>query len=341
MSGVCSRRATKSIGLLSIGALLLAFGGTLTGCGDQGRTVHAWAVAEMMDLTGIILRSDDGGRRWSVAFTESPRPPLVPSQLWAVDFVEQETGWVVGDSELLKTVDGGRTWTSQFQSNPSFVDDSTFQRVAFVDSNRGILAGRADYLVHPPHPGPGAPLLLFYTRDGGEHWRPASVEPSGGTVTPSICLFPNGVALRADSCEVLRSENFGESWSRISTQPDLATTCSDRIACLDSGAVWLVGTSLNALGVPVMLHSDDYGRTWQDESDRSPAMIAPGIDDLLFLSPMLGWTAAEGIPPSYQPLLLHTADGGRPWIISPLPQEPLAMGAGSVRSHSPAAMASP
>lgn len=128
--------------------------------------------------SGIVLTSDDGGRRWHQ--TEVP----VRVTLTAVYFPTPERGWAVGHSGVVLTsADAGATWTRQLDG----------RQIAGlpVEPAAAPPADAAD-AVPPSEPSPGDPLLdvlflderegyavgafglLLHTVDGGEHWRRAS-----------------------------------------------------------------------------------------------------------------------------------------------------------------------
>jgi photosystem II stability/assembly factor-like uncharacterized protein len=59
---------------------------------------------------GFVLRTRDGGATWE------RQPSFTHSRLRSVFFVDERTGWAVGDAHpepgvLFETVDGGATWT--------------------------------------------------------------------------------------------------------------------------------------------------------------------------------------------------------------------------------------
>jgi photosystem II stability/assembly factor-like uncharacterized protein len=64
--------------------------------------------------TNAILFSDDAGQRWSTAGTV---PTNSNGVVWDFQFVTAQIGWVLGADPgglpILKTVDGGSTWTTQ------------------------------------------------------------------------------------------------------------------------------------------------------------------------------------------------------------------------------------
>src|SRR5678815_4903327 len=61
--------------------------------------------------SGAVYRTTNGGVNWTIqssVFTGG-------KNLWAIDFVNSSTGWVVGDNttKIFKTTDGGINWTAQ------------------------------------------------------------------------------------------------------------------------------------------------------------------------------------------------------------------------------------
>jgi len=72
-----------------------------------------WAVSYFGD---IIFRTKDGGETWEVCHTENR------NWLHALFFVDDKTGWVVGErGTILKTADGGLSWHQQ-RSNGDQLD---------------------------------------------------------------------------------------------------------------------------------------------------------------------------------------------------------------------------
>lgn len=135
---------------------------------------------------GLIVMSDDQGKSW----TQMDSP--VQSDLADVQFIDDQTGWIVGhDALVLKSVDGGKSWEKQFdlrtmkvefpayyenliqagdtekqryleQVNANIQGDSAlpFVSVCFLDRDRGYAVGTFGQIA--------------MTLDGGRHWLPAS-----------------------------------------------------------------------------------------------------------------------------------------------------------------------
>ena len=122
---------------------------------------RAWIAAYDYDSRGIVLSTTDGGTTW---YSQT----VSPFSLYAVDFVDANNGWAIGDnSTLLHTINGGTTWVTQtlpITSTPVYL-----RGLSFLDSSTGWLFGYiyADY---------GELGIILHTTNGGATWVP---QPSG------------------------------------------------------------------------------------------------------------------------------------------------------------------
>jgi len=209
---------------------------------------------------GHILYSDDRGTTW--------RQASVPTQatLTAVHFPTPRNGWAVGhDSTILRSKDGGETWTLQFddpESNRPLLD------VWFADDERGYAVGAyGQYLVtanggaswaakrvsdEDVHfnamavdPDSGAMYIageagaLYVSRDAGLNWEHLDAPYDGSLfgilAAPGGRLFAFG--LRG---HLLRSDDGGVSFTAIATGSE-ATLMGATL--MDDGTLAVVGLS--------------------------------------------------------------------------------------------------
>src|SRR5205814_10521813 len=84
---------------------------------------------------GLVLTTNDGGRRWVIHQTGDKNHT---NHLFSVAFAPDALhGWAVGSyGEIVKTSDGGRTWAAQ----ASGVRAHLFS-VSFADATTGVAAG--------------------------------------------------------------------------------------------------------------------------------------------------------------------------------------------------------
>jgi photosystem II stability/assembly factor-like uncharacterized protein len=168
-----------------------------------------WAVGD----TGTIIKTTNGGERWNALYGGKPGSGVGegevmlddqgyfaegPAILQGVYFVDENTGWAVGqDGFILYTMDGGKKWKQQVSNS-----ESVLYSVSFIDANTGCAVGEDGSIVRTTdggttwqsHQGGGDPNLLeklfrvsfapksqegwavgtggtiLQTTDGGENW---------------------------------------------------------------------------------------------------------------------------------------------------------------------------
>lgn len=135
-------------------------------------------------MRGLIIVSDDAGKTWTQV--NSP----VRSDLLALSFPTEEEGWAVGhDGVVLHTVDGGRSWTRQFDGRMAATTLVAYYQTQIAAGHKE-LQPFLDQLVLNYRQGPSLPLLGVWFRDaqhgiavgpfgmaiatddGGKTWRP-------------------------------------------------------------------------------------------------------------------------------------------------------------------------
>ena len=244
-----------------------------------------WAVGSK----GALLQTEDGGRTWAV------RPRPTEDTLRDVYFTNEETGWLVCDrsiyllktkeeprSYLLKTVDGGASW-SRVEVTGQDVD-VLLTRVAFVDEARGWAFGEM-----------GA---LYATTDGGASWSRQRV--------PTKHLLLGGAFLEAGQGWLVGAGNTilynpdGDGW-RAGSSPVSTATRFNAVAFADERRGWAVGER------GLLLVTTNGGRAWFAQESN----VGVDLTDVKFLDRQTGWACgAEGT-------IIHTTDGGAHWQIEP------------------------
>lgn len=286
---------------------------------------HGWAVGDR----GVILRTVDGGRRWTVAESGVELP------LYGVDFINHREGWAVGGfmkpythsshAVVLKTDDGGATWRRMPADTLPLL-----RRVQFFDEHNGAAAGAGTDF---------SPSGLFQTDNGGRTWRPLPTakmrhwtaasflapgvgiaggdagevvtlarhevqshgalagEPRG--VRGAALVAPAGGWIVGDGGLVLATTDLGKTWRPPAAPPPIDTPDWRAIA-VHGPRVWIAGSPGS-----VVLHSPDAGRSWRVQ----PTGSAAPLSSICFVDAQRGWAAgALGT-------ILATDDGGRTWRV--------------------------
>jgi photosystem II stability/assembly factor-like uncharacterized protein len=208
----------------------------VTAAGGGARPAAATAVestlyAAMQDTsTGgparlYILRSDDGGTRWS---------PSGYAGEWgairSLRFTSREVGWLVTrDGMLLHTTDGGVQWHRR---------RSDVRDAAFDHSGRGYASNFGNN--------------VLATTDAGRTWRIVA----GAPAFRAVRFFGErrGIAV-GDAGTVASTRDGGRTWSMRArpTQANLRV-----LAAVGQGRVWTAGDD------GTIRQSTDNGRTWTD-----------------------------------------------------------------------------
>ena len=98
------------------------------------------------ELDSVIAHTTDGGVTWH------PQQSGVYYPLRGVQFVDRETGWIIGENGIiLYTEDGGQRWEQQEGNTYNNLFD-----LHFVSAQEGWIVGDFG--------------TLLYTQDGGQTW---------------------------------------------------------------------------------------------------------------------------------------------------------------------------
>lgn len=244
-------RCNRSVGGLITAALLLAASWTaqavvpgplerpaqLSPHAENGVLVAVTATPDRLVAIGergIVLLSDDNGTSWRQA-----KVP-VSVTLTSVQFVDAKEGWIVGHGGvLLHSLDGGETWTKQF-------DGIELAQMLLRTSKAKALAndGEPDDLERQVKAaelmvkdGPDKPLLDVYfvnkrtgyiigsynlflrTDDGGESWNPwqAHIDNPAGLHLYSMGSSGSNLYIVGEQGSVFRAENDGAEFVAVQT----------------------------------------------------------------------------------------------------------------------------
>lgn len=214
---------------------------------------------------GHVLLSDDQGATWRQAKSVPTR-----AMLTAVFFADDEYGWAVGhDETILKTVDGGETWT-----RTHFAPEAQQPLLDLWFANRvsGIAVGAY-----------GAYLT---TNDGGRTWTVSkfaaprsSSSPKRGAPSDEDDLPQDyhlnrivGVGSRlyiaAEGGRLYRSDDRGANWRALPSPYEGSLF----------GLVPIRGDGLLAFGLRGHLfRSADGGQSWHELQSHTTAMLTDGV----------------------------------------------------------------
>jgi len=197
---------------------------------------------------GIVLLSDTDG----ADFRQAKSVP-VRTTLTAVFFIDDKTGWAVGQSGVvLRTDDAGESWT--LQRYDMSVDQPLFS-VWFRDRERGIAVGLWS--------------LMITTADGGKTWTQVKLPPPPGGKKADrnlLKIFANRMGtlfVAAEQGMILKSYD-GENWAYVNTGYK---------GSFWTGIVLNNGTLLVGGLRGTIYRSADDGRSWREAKSEFKSSI--------------------------------------------------------------------
>ena len=196
------------------------------------------------------------------------------NRLTGIDWVTEEMGYVVGDQIVLKTIDGGLSWTEQLppvRANMFGLD--------FFDQNLGVVVGEQG--------------RVFRTTDGGNNWTLIQL-PTDKTLRGVKFLNQTRVYIVGESGEVYRSTNSGQTWAKQSVGSAVNLN-SLYFPNADTGYV--------AAADGRILRTFNSGNNWAFVNTGQ----SNGLNGVYFSNPKNGYAVGA------QGTILRTTDAGQSW----------------------------
>ena len=212
----------------------------------------------------------------------------------ALYFLDPKTGWAVNDHTLLKTDDGGASW-SPISDYPGQIT-----KLDFLNEDVG-------WAIETTGTNPDSCSILK-TADGGKHWSsqyeeslPNRLEFSSFTL---YCFdLYNGFAVLGNT--LLKTSDGGDIWT--SQFPFDNNFHLERMFFLDANNGWICG---NLSGAAVIYRTMDNGLHWtQLWSDKDTQNFSGDITSISFINSTTGWILLNGAD-NFSCYLYQTTDEG-------------------------------
>lgn len=178
----------------------------------------------------------------------SDDPPVTP--------VTKYLGWAVGTSDgqygtILHTSDG-KNWKRQGSSAQLTV--SGFADITILDEKTLLVVGDAT---------PGGTPNVYKSTDGGKNWKISGSKGLanvnyGGITT----LGKDHIWIVGDTGSIYRSDDVGESWTKIAVPDDYKEDIFLRVLAKSTDDIWVVGDLDVTDSWPIMLHTTNGGTSW-------------------------------------------------------------------------------
>jgi photosystem II stability/assembly factor-like uncharacterized protein len=280
-------------------------------------------------IDSAVYASENGGVTWSI------RGACVP--LSSIYFTDSLHGWGAGGKNVVRTSDGGKSWTSLSPDSSMYFRNS-YASVFFVNSLVGWVLGG----LSGPNELDG---MVYGTTDGGTHWR---MQLRVGIPLAQYRIFSD-IAARNEQLvwaisegDVYRTTDGGSNWDKIGYAENLT-----HLTIVDDSTLWgcgdfgLLYTShdggyswqktsrgfvtqiedlqiadskrLYGAGGTALLSSGDAGATWELHPVTIPGRSYVDIHTVWFADNLHGWCGTEYI--GGWGSILRTLDGGSSWKV--------------------------
>jgi photosystem II stability/assembly factor-like uncharacterized protein len=247
------------------------------------------------------------------------QPSGVAASLRGVSVVDAGTAWASGSGgTVLRTIDGGRTWTALKVPGAETVD---FRDIEAFDARTAVIMGIA------------GPARMFRTEDGGATWAEVYRNAAAGMFLDAI-----GFSGPADGWAVgdpiggriflLTTSDGGRTWAEVPAERRPAAAEGEGLfaasgTCLEAGGPSEVRF---ATGGPVsrIFHTADGGRTWAvADSPLLRGQPSYGTYSIAFRDARTGIAVGGDYrnEPAAESNAAFTADGGKTWTV-PAEQRP-------------------
>lgn len=203
------------------------------------------------------MTGDISNFRW--VKTNAPPASSRTDDVW---FVDENVGWAVNSNgQILKTEDGFQSFVQQAHLKSNYL-----RCVAFANADVGWVGTLENE-------------RLFHTTDGGANWNRVENLPQGApericglSVVDENTVFASGTNIPNEPTAVVKTADGGETWTAIDLGTEAAILVD--IHFRDRNEGWVVGGAdvvkhpgrdpLRDDVIPVVLHTTDGGKTWED-----------------------------------------------------------------------------
>jgi len=222
------------------------------------------------------------------------------SDLNAVFFVNSMTGWAVGVDKIIKTTNGGSTWTWE-DYNTGENDWYTFKSICFTNSMTGWIAGDLYKIIPGVHYN-----IVIKTTNGGNNWSGSYSSPNPGL--NSVCYRTLEAGYSVGFNAIIKSTNQGLTW----TEQDFPKGENDDVTfnsiCFNNPLLgWAAGdVYVNPPGVhqKIIYKTESGGQNWEMVY-RSGEI---GLNSVNFCNTANGWAVSNNE-------IMTSHNGGANWII--------------------------
>jgi photosystem II stability/assembly factor-like uncharacterized protein len=240
---------------------------------------YAWAVGDRDSTNyGMILFSKDCGATWQRQGEGSAA--LLNADLTDVWAIDSLTVWAVGmENLILKTTDGGKTWTRI--TPPVIRQDISLFSISVAEKKYIWISG--------------VPGIVYNSKDGGNTWSvfdsaffQHGIMQGVWAVTPNIIYVAGGVEYKAARGFIARTSDGGLTWDTIPPPNDYNRFEWISVKSYGQDDIVVYGQTSH------YVYSHDGGITWKSDSvSGTGGMGGADINCLTMLDAQTWWGAFD------------------------------------------------
>jgi predicted CXXCH cytochrome family protein len=224
--------------------------------------------------------------------TWTAQDPQTTRDLTGVSFVNRNIGWVVGVSGTVLRTNDGGS-TWIAQNAPTIPAARNFRSVSFFDSNVGVAVGDTG----------SSTSTICYTSNGGATWRTATNTSTAGLASVQMVSATTGWAVGSAGA-VLKTADGGATWTTAFTEPNSAG-----LASVNFEPSGMVGYFVGNATLPnwTIYKTADGGSTWNPVSGL-------GVTGAINLTGVSCLDANNAVAVGTNGQIRRTTDGGATWV---------------------------
>ncbi|MCB0751479.1 MAG: hypothetical protein KDC52_08405, partial [Ignavibacteriae bacterium] len=192
-----------------------------------------------------IMLTNDGCNSWTTIKINTQE------KLRKVFFSSIDVGWIIGDSTIYKSLDGGHTWSKNITFERTYL-----HTLYFTNENKGFVGGE---IVNEQ----GVDNLLYKTDNGGNSWDKANVDSVLGNGTSDFSFFQDSLGIAVGYNTLYKSYDSGMNWNKLPINFYVGSFSPGRVQMIDANNILLFGGSPHVVWDGEILMSNDSGLSWE------------------------------------------------------------------------------
>ena len=206
-----------------------------------------------------------------------------------VDFVNQETGWIVGEKGMIaKTTDGGDSWNIQ-ESGTQYKLNSIFA----LNENTAWAVGWGGMILRTENGGDNWYRTEYLLSEyDNVHWAVTFIDSQNGWIVGGNFYIGGWILYTIDG---------GITWREQT--PGVIPRLFD-VTFVDENKGWAVAGGGSDYDVGTVYHTTNGGNSWISQIENLPY----GFRSIHFINEDEGWVCGND-------LIVKTSDGGENWVI--------------------------